>query len=201
MAYQKEKRIKIDGKSYTPLGPTRHLIHGKQSNAIEFIQKRIGISPLNDVEKLEMENMLHETVARGIAFDIDSYAKQILINKLKDTDLQLLKYETDLMVTQERLSESERSMQFHKKVLSELKERYLTASEEERSSILEQIDLREKQIADFTRQLTAVLDLRNKIRKEIDKKDFQEASIKLKEEEMGKNTIDIKDVDFSALED
>lgn len=200
MVYKKVKKTILDGREYTGKLGIKRLEHGKDSQIIKSLQKRIDASPMTEVEKLELKGMVSSILARSIAFDLDLYVKKILIDKLKETDIQVMKYETDLVVTQERLSDAERGVQFHKKVLSELKNKYLTASDDEKSDILEQIDLREKQILDFNRQLSNLLDLRNKIRKEIDKKNFQETSIKLKEKEIGATTINLRDLDVNVLE-
>jgi len=201
MVYKKVSKVKLGGKSFFPKKAVGNITHGRHSEIIEKLQERINISPMTDVEKLELNSMVSSILARGIAFDLDMYVKRVLTDKLKETDMQVLKYETDLMVTQERLSEAERSMQFHKKVLSDLKSSYLTCEPSDKKDILEQIDLREKQILDFNRHLSTLLDLRNKIRKEIDKKNFQESSIKLKEKEIGGTTINMSDIDFKILEE
>ena len=190
------KEITIDGHTFQK-SPSR-LENGNSSEIIRLLQERINLAPLTAVEKLELSSMLSTIVARSIAFDVDSYVKKMLIDKLKDTDLHLMKYETDLMITQERLSELEKNIQFHKQVLADMKEQYMLTKE---PSLLGEIDKREEQIQKFNSQLTNMLDLRNKIRKEMDKKNYSEAAIKLKEKELAPKTIDLhKDMDYSILE-
>lgn len=171
--------------------------NGLWSKKIDALQERICASPLKDVQKMELNSMVEEMVAKGIAYDLDSVIKMMLVERVKDSGLVLLKYEADLVDTQGRLADLERSVMFHKKVLSDAKASYINAIDPvEKDRLLELIDSRESTIKDFDKQYAILLDLRNKIRKETDKKKYQEKSLVIKEKEVGANVIDVEAIDW-----
>jgi len=194
MAGKKKVRKLADGTEVTamkrPRGP---LTHGRDSKNIQYLMERIGVAPLKEVEKMQLMGLVENTVARTIAFDLESYTRSVLKNKIKELDMDVLDYESDLVATQARLAEAEKEAQFHRMVLNELKAKYM---EDNDPGILEQIREEEKALGKFDRDIYNMLELRNKIRKEIDRKTFQEQQIKLKQEEVGKNVIDITDLDI-----
>ena len=176
-----------------------NLVHGGHSEVIKGLQDRMNASPMNAVQKMEFDSMLSEMTAKSIAFDLDKFIKQQLISQVQSTDKKLMSYYADMVTTQAKLADMEQGTAFHKKVLMDLKEKYLR---DESLSTLEEIDKREKTIKDFDRQISNLLELRNKIRKEIDKGQYQAKSLELKEKEQGKikNITDVKNIDFEVLE-
>jgi len=173
--------------------------HGRDSKVIQRLQERINASPLNEVQKMEFDSIVQEMIAKSIAFDLDALIKLQLKAQVQSTGEQLISYHADLTNTQGKLADMEQNVQFHRKVLMDLKAEYMTSKDR---SILEDIDAREKTIKDFERQQIVLLDLRNKIRKEIDKKKFQEKALELKSKDDGlKNITNVKNIDFKVLEE
>ena len=167
--------------------------HGRHSEFLEDLKKRIDCSALNSVERMEFEGMMKNIVARSIALDVDSYTNEILINNLKELNPEIVNYETDLYRTQSKLADIEKDIIFHRKVISDLKEEYLVTSDR---NLLELIDEREKAIKEGLRLTNQMMELRNKIRKEVDKKDVQGRMAKLAEDKAGANVIDINDMEM-----
>jgi len=176
--------------------------NGQWSEQINAVMEKLDASPLTEVEKMEFQNMLHKIVAKSLALDVDSYVRKILLEKIKTEGKKLLDYESDLIVTQERIATLERDLEFHKKVLEDLKNEYLKTTDfEKQKELLEQIDQREKIIADQHRLYTQLIDIRNKIRKEIDRREYQEAQLQLQErEQIAKGFGSIKDINVKVLE-
>jgi len=175
------------------------LKHGRHSKTVKELQEKLDLLPLKAVEKLELQGMLDSLNARNLAFDIDTHIKHHLIEALQSTDKRLMSYMTDLGNTQLRMANLEQSLQFHTTVLQGLKERYLTCDDEDKPKVYEQIQESEKTIAMYERQVKDYLELRNKIRKEIDKGKYQSKQLELKEDEMaGKNARPI-DIDYEVL--
>ena len=191
-----KKRKTSDGKELKYDQTRGPLEHGRDSKYVQYMMERLGQTDLlTEVEKMQLRSMASEMLAKSLAFDIDSYNRKILINRIKEMDMNLLDYEADLIATQGKLSEMEGNLHFHKKVLADLKQRYIDEPDPTlQKQILEQIDAREDQIAKYEKLMQQALEIRNKIRKEIDKKEYNQAQIKLKEEEIGKKTINITDI-------
>lgn len=178
--------------------------HGKDSRFIQDVMERINAAPMNEVQKFEFQNMLEETIARGVAFDVDSYIRQHLINSMKDFDAKILSYQSDLLATQNKVADMEKNIQFHKRVLFELKDEYIReTSPDRKKEILEDIDLREKAVADYEKQFQQLVKLRNEIRKEVDKNKYQEVALKQKETALknsGAMAIDISKINLDDEE-
>lgn len=200
---RKKKRQTSDGQVLKTEQPRGEFKHGRHSKFVKYIEERVGsVSMLSEVEKLELSSMAKDILARTIAVEVDSYRRSVLMEMIKDYDMSILDYEADLVTTQAKMAEQEKNIQFHKTVLASLKEKYMVERDEDkRRQLLLDIDEREAQIARFEKDLNVVLDLRNKIRKEIDKKQFNEKQIKLKEEELGKKTIKLSEIDTIDLDE
>lgn len=180
---------------------SRHLTEGKWSDRVAEIQTRINACPLQEVQKMELRSLLEDMTAKSIAFDIDSMIKSRIVDNIKGYDSRILSYEADMLDTQRKIAEQEQSLIFHKNVLVDLKTRYLTADSIEKLNILEQIDLREDAIRKIENTYNTLLDLRTKIRKELDKNKYLGKSMAIQEEEhnakMKSKIIDVKDIDLS----
>lgn len=179
----KKKKNPLDKRSTDRRGLCR-LKTGEWSEKVKAIQQRLDILPLTDVQKMEFKNMLEEGTAKSLAFDMDRLFKEMIIESMDGTNSRVLSYQADMVDTQTKLAEREKDLQFHKKVLADLKEKY-TQTEDTGTQIalLEQIDLREDQIRKIQTLYNQLLDLRNKMRKELDKKTYQEKSLKIQEED------------------
>lgn len=188
-----EKKPK--GKDEKGLGP---LQHGRRSAIIKGLQERLDMLPLKDVKKMEFETMLDQMQSTSWAFDFDSAIKMHLIESLQDTDKKLMSYMADLQNTQMRMAKMQKDMAFHQKVLEDLKEAYI---EQEdlilKKGIYAEIQETEKSISAFERRIQEYIDLRNKIRKEIDKGKYQDKALKIKEQQSAGNSA--LDVDFTEL--
>ena len=158
----------------------KHLTTGRHSDTIKALQQRIQASPLDEVNKLELSTMLEEMTARSIAFDIDTFIKDQLIKTASNYDSRILSYQADMIDTQRKLADREKDMQFHKTVLLDLKKEYLETKDRD---LLQKIDDREKAIAESEKLYNNLLDLRNKMRKELDKKEYNERTLKIQEED------------------
>jgi len=172
------------------------LVNGKDSKFIKELKERIRATPLSEVQKLELENMLQEIVARSIAFDVDSYVNQLLIQKIKSLDPKLVDYEADVYAIQTKLIELEKDINFHRVVISDLKNQYVETNDEmKKREILEEIDKREDAIKKHQKLYKDYMDQRNKVRKEMDKRDTTKKMVELKEKETMKNVIDVSELD------
>lgn len=186
-------------------GNTNAVKHGKHSVMIDKFLKKLDASPLSKVEKMQFEDMLNEVVARGLAFDIDSYLRQYLIDNLEDFDAKIMNYQSDLFSTQSKLNDMERNVSFHKKVLLDLKEEYASTSDvKERNRLLDEIDKREAQITDYETRYNRLIKTRNDIRKEVDKNNYNEAALKQKEKALqsrGDLAISVDSIDMDGFGD
>lgn len=179
--------------------PRNKLSTGRHSEFIQNLKKRIDASAMDRVKKMELNSIIEEVTARSIALDTDSYINRMLVERIKALDPQIVHYETDLYSTQSKLSELESSIQFHKKVLTDLKNEYLDCTDLERQKqILEEIDKREDAIKKHQLMYQKYVETRNKIRKELDKKDYMDKSQELKEKEMEKNVINVQDINMES---
>jgi hypothetical protein len=178
------------------------LQHGRHSEVIKKLQERLVGLPLDDVDRMKFETYIDYAKNKDFAFDIDMVLKSHLINSLRDTDKKLMSYEGDLAVTQGKIADAEADVMFHRGVLKQLKTDYV---KEEDSIVKNYIYLRiieaEKSIATFERLVQNYIELRNKIRKEIDKGKYQSKALQLKENEMAGNGAKsvVMDVDFEML--
>lgn len=196
-------------KSSTKALPVKHpdkthartLTNGQWSERVAEIQKRINACPLREVQKMELKSMLEDMTAKSLAFDIDVLIKSKIVDNIKDYDSRVLSYQADMIDTQRKLADQESSLAFHKKVLLDLKEQYSTASPEDKPFILEQIDAREDSIRKTESMYNTLLDLRTKMRKELDKAKYMDKSMQIQEEEhsakMSKNIINVNDLDLT----
>lgn len=179
-----------------------NLKHGRDSETVKDLQRRLDLLPLKATDKMELQRMIDALQTQNLAFDIDSVIKSHLVDALQSTDKKLVSYLADLGNTQLRIAESEKSVHFHKHVLDSLKEQWLNEPEvEAKQELYKQIQESEKTINMFERQVKDYLELRNKIRKEIDKGNYQEKQLKMKSEEMAGHNAKPVDIDFSVLED
>lgn len=175
------------------------LKHGSHSEIIKGLQKRLQMTPLDDVKKLEFDTMLEQMQSTSWAFDFDRAIKSHLIEGIQDTDKKLMSYMADLQNTQMRVAKTSKDMAFHQKVLEDLKLEYLNAEEGDKALVYEKIQEVEKTLSSFERSISTYIELRNKIRKEIDKGKYQDKSLKLKEESLaGTGAVPI-DVDYEVL--
>lgn len=195
-----ENRIKSSKKSIKhPDLALNAIKHGKDSVVINSLQERLKLLPLDDVKKMEFETMLDQMQSIGWAFDFDKVIKSYLIDSMRDTDHRLMSYMADLQNTQMRIAKVSKDMAFHTKVLEDLKKRYLDAPDGEKSAIYADIQESEKTIAVFEKRVQDYIDLRNKIRKEIDKGKYQSKALKLKEDSMAGGSAKPVDIDFEVL--
>ena len=174
--------------------------HGHKSKFLAEIKERLELSALDKVTKMELDNMFSEIVARSIALDVDSYVNRLLIERIKSLDPKIVEYEMDLYSTQAKLSDLEREQQFHRKVVLDLKEQYLSETDpNKRLQILDEIDKREDAIKKHQNNFLKLIDLRNKIRKELDKKDYLKKSVELKEKAFEDKVIDIGSIEMNDV--
>jgi hypothetical protein len=177
-----------------------NLSNGSYSEVVKGLQERLDMLPLDKVNKMEFKTMLDGMKTTSWAFDFDRLIKLHLIESIQDTDRKLMTYLADLQNTQIRLAKVEKDVAFHNSVLIGLKEKYMEETDElEKKRIYTEIQEAEKSIALFETRIANYIELRNKIRKEIDKGQYQSKALKLKEEQMhsGGKMIDI---DFEVLE-
>ena len=169
-----------------------HLVDGSHSETIKELQRRIDACPLQEVQKMQLTSMLEDMTAKSIAFDIDKFVKLNLIQSVTGYDTKVLSYQSDMIDTQRKIAERENDILFHKKVVTDLKQEYLDTKNKE---LLKEIDERERAINELEKLYNNLLDLRNKMRKELDKKMYQERTLKLQEEDhekkMNEKTIEI----------
>ena len=174
--------------------------HGHESVFLADIKRRLDLSAMDSVSKMELEGMFSDILARSIALDVDSYVNKLLIERVKSLNPKIIEYEMDLYSTQSKLSDLEREQQFHKKVIQDLKEQYLQAVDvEEQTRLLEEIDKREDAIKKHQNNFLKLIDLRNKIRKELDKKDYLKKSVELKERVIEDKVIDISSIEMNDV--
>lgn len=188
-------------------GLTRNMRHGMDSEFIQKLRERIGASSaLSKVEKMQLEGLVSETIARGIALDADLFVNKLLMDKVKEFGSKVLDYEGDLSRSQSDLADIENNLQFYKAELRRLKEQVsVTEDNSERDNIFRRIYELEEQINKSQRLKNNIMKLRNDIRKEVDKKEFNEQKLKLEEEstrdQRAKKVMDIDSVDLEALEE
>lgn len=174
----------------------RNMRNGNDSKTIDKYLKGLDLSCLNKVDQLEFKSLIEEIIARGIALDIDNYSRKYLVDKLKTFGSKVMHYENDLAYTQSKLADMQKSIQFHETALKDLKQRYLETQDlDVRKDLYTQIAEIEKILSSYRSQLNSLLDLRNKIRKEIDKK--SELVIETNGS-INKNT-DYLDLDYTVL--
>lgn len=174
------------------------LTNGSSSKFIKELQDRLDAKPLTAVDQFSWNTYLDYMKARIDAFETDSYIKKILIQKAKDQGGELLNAEADLASTQSKIAEYEKDMMFHTGVLQDLKLQYLNTKD---LTLLDEIDKREKQVQQYQRLVNDLLELRNKIRKDMSGTKLQEKALKLREKEV-EEKIKIKavDVDYTVLD-
>lgn len=182
---------------------TRAMKHGRDSEFLKQIHKRIGESGLSQVDKLQLTSLADETTARGIMFDVDMFANSLLIEKTKEYGKKILTYESDLLRSQKDLVDIEGNIQFYKHELHALKEMVLNTTEMgEKDSLMARIYDFEKQINESQKIKNNTLKLRNDIRKEVDKKEFNEQKLKLEEQNIRGTAkiVDLDNLDMDALD-
>jgi len=176
------------------------LIHGGHSNTIKSLQERMSMLPLDDVKKMEFQSMLDQMQTTSWAFDFDRAIKSHLIESVQDTDKKLMGYMADLQNTQVRIAKMEKDVSFHNAVLQDLKQQWIDEADvDKKESIYRQIVDVEKTISGFERSVSGYIDLRNKIRKEIDKGKYQDKALKIKENE-SRGTSKTIDADWELLD-
>ncbi|MGM0642013.1 MAG: hypothetical protein ACQESN_11400 [Thermotogota bacterium] len=131
---------------------------------VQRLMKKYGLSSLEKVDNLEFKNIIEQTTARNISFLLDLQNKKELVEIARSVGLDVLKEEGDLLDLKSKVSELEKNVQFHKKVLKDLKEQYMQT---QNPDILEQIDEREEQILKFNRLINQTKELQNKLMKNI----------------------------------
>lgn len=184
------------------LGVPRKISSGKHSKNVAHLMDGLNLSALNEVDRKEFESMVEQIQVRTAALTVDNYTRKLLVDSLKTEGAALLRYESDLVSTQEKLSGIEKDMVFHKQVLQDLKKDYLNEHDSVlKKKLLESIDCRQEALQNYQRLFNQTLEIRNKIRKEIDRNATSEAALKLKEKELKSNNpmFDVKDVDFEVL--
>lgn len=175
------------------------LINGKDCKPIQTFIKEMKLSALDAVSKANYNSFIEETIARRDAVIQDAFTTQYFAEMLKQFGPDVFSYEMDLTRTQSKIVENREKIEFHRSALKDLKEQYLKATEAEKPIIYEQIEKCEKILATFDSKELSLLELRNKIRKELDKKTFQEEALDLKNREVG-NKSTIQDIDFSVID-
>lgn len=175
------------------------LKHGRHSDDVKSLQQRLDLLPMSKVDKMEFQSMLDSVSTSSFAFDLDKNIKLHLIESIKDTDKKLMSYMADLVHSQQRLAKVEKDVSFHSKVLSDLKVAYLEESDVDvKKDLYLQIQEGEKTVATFERRVAEYITLRNKIRAEIDKNDYNDKALKMKHEQSGGSKA--VDVDFSVMD-
>ena len=179
------------------------LVHGRDSKTIKALQEKLRMMPLKDVDKMRFERYLDHLEAKNFAFEIDSHIKMHLIEAIQSTDKKLMSYQADLANSQMKLADLEQKVQFHEKVRDDLQMQYLNEGDPTiKASIYERIQEAEKSIILFERSVKDYLELRNKIRKEIDKGKYIKKGHELKEQQMKDSGSMAKQViDFDIMED
>lgn len=169
---------------------------GSHSKFIENIMKRYNLDALDEVEKMELECMFKQIVTRGIALDINSYTKQYLADRVKQDGSHIVSYEADLIYTESKVADMQQNVMFHESALKDLKSQYTATSDLiEKKDIYSQIQEIEKVLSTYRNQLHSLFDLRNKIRKEVDKKKLLDLEVQEKQ-----SKSNIRDIDFEVLE-
>lgn len=178
---------------------TNALINGKDSKPIQKFIKDMKLSALDAVSKANYNSFIEETITRRDAVIQDTFTTQYFAEMLKQFGPDVFSYEMDLTRTQTKMIENKAKIDFHRKALKDLMEQYENATDAEKPVIYEQIEKCEKILTTFDSKELSVLELRNKIRKELDKKVFQEQALDLKNQEIGKKST-IQDIDFSVID-
>jgi hypothetical protein len=175
------------------------LTTGRDSKLIKELQSKLGTEPLKAVDQFTWNTYLDYMKARIEAYETDSYIKKLLIEKAKDIGGELISAEADLAGTQVKIAEYEKDMIFHIGVLQDMKEQYLATKD---VTILDEIDKREKQVQQYQRLVNDLLELRAKIRKDMQGTKLQEKALRLREKEV-EDKVKIKsiDVDFTVLDE
>ena len=179
-----------------------NLKKGNMSKTIKDAMQELNISALDVMDRVEVQSLIDEIEARARALEVDSYTQQYFAQILKKFGADVFSYEMDLVRINEKLSKMRKDVQFHEKVLRELKERYDTAEEvQEKENIMDEIERSEKIISSYENKENSILELKNKIRKEIDKRNFQKEMLEQKDKEISvKGKINNSDIDFTVLE-
>jgi len=186
--------VKTDGRIVNTLK------NGNSSKQVKKIVEDLNLSALNAVKNFDYRNIIDETVARRDAIIADSYTNMYFASTLKQFGPDILAYESDMIRTQRKIVENNEKIEFHKKALTDLKSRYETATNEEKVEIYDSIDKCEKILATFEKAEYSLLELRNKIRKELDKKNFQKDSLEYNKSKSDKPTNMINDIDYTVLD-
>lgn len=179
------------------------LVDGSMSKPIQKIMKDLKLSAMDAVNKIDFKKTLNEVEARRDAMIKDSYTQKYFMEVLKNYGPDVLSYEGDLVKTQTKIIANQEKILFHKNALTDLQSRYIDAPNEEKSEIYEQIERCEKVLNTLENNELKLLELRNKVRKELDKKDFQTKSLDLKEDEIehkkSKNMISEMNLDEAGV--
>lgn len=178
------------------------ITNGQKSVIIKNFYEKHNMSPLLDqVNRMKIESLTQQILMRTEAVAVDNYVNSIIKQQILDTDRTILDYQADLIATQGKIASMEADIAFHKKVLADLQEEYLNCGDSsKKQELLEDIDKREDMIQKFERLNRQTIELRNKIRAQVDKKDYNEKAIKLKEAESKGEIIDLKSINYEALE-
>ncbi|NCD07603.1 MAG: hypothetical protein EOL97_15955 [Spirochaetia bacterium] len=175
---------------------------GRSSKTIQTAMKDLDISALRAMDRVQVQSLLDEIEGRARALEIDSYTQQYFSNILKKFGADVFSYEMDMVRINEKISKMRKDVQFHEQVIRELKEEYLnTVDKDKKQQIYEEIEKAERIISSYEIKENNILDLKNKIRKEVDKRNFQKEQLEMKDKEMNiKGSLNNSDIDFTVLD-
>ena len=143
---------------------------GRHSANVDKILKSINIDPLSEVNKMKFKTMSEQIIARSNAFNLDSYARQLISDHIKEAGLQVTTYQSDLDDTQGKLAKQEFDLGFHRKVLDDLQSEYLTSEDDNRKrELLERIAIEEDILNRGLKLYNDLINTRNKIRTCLDR--------------------------------
>ena len=178
------------------------LITGQWSPTVEALQKKLAGLPMKDVDRMEFEKYIDYITVKNFAFDVDKLIKSHIVDSLKGTDRKLMSYMADLANTQHLLAEVDKEVTFHRMVILDLKQEYLDEQDVgEKAKIYLAIQEAEKSVDLYSRRIQKYIELRNKIRAEIDKGNYQKKAIELKEDESRARGDRALPVDFKVMDD
>lgn len=155
------------------------IINGNGSIRVKEIKDALNLDMLKEVDKLQIEGMVDRIVARTAAVTVNGYTNQILGEAINQFGQKVMSYEADLITTQSKLADMQSDLQFYLEAIRNLKAKY---QKEPNDDLMQEILNIQNQINKQEGLVQSTLDLRNKIRKEVDRQNLVGKKLLMEEE-------------------
>lgn len=155
---QKQKNVK--GRKGSPI------ITGRNSVRVKKAVDYLNLNCLDEIDRMNIKGLAASIQAKVAGVTINGFTNKAIGDKINEIGGKVMSYETDLVTTEMKLSENSVSTQFFKDALKVLQLKYV---QEPNDDIMEEILKIQMQINKQDALVNNTIDIRNKIRKEVDR--------------------------------